>query len=82
MLEFIVMLGAAALVFGLFILAFLLKKTPKDEPVQIHTCARCRCDRKKSVTEPGFVLKEKRGEKNEEARRCGTALNEKRNLSA
>lgn len=61
MLEFIVMLGAAVLVFSLFILAFLLKKKPKDEPVQIHTCARCSCDRKKSVSEPGFVPKEKRG---------------------
>ena len=82
MLEFIFMLGAAVLVLGLFILVFFLKGKSKDEPVQIHTCARCSCDRKKSALEPGLVLKEERGEKNEEAPDCGTALNKKRNLSA
>ena len=81
MLEFMLMLGSAVLVFGLFILAFLLKKKPKNEPVQFHTCARCSCDRKNSILEPDLVLREERGGNEEEAPNCGTALNKERNLT-
>ena len=76
------MLGAAVLVFGLFILAFFVKQKPKDEPVQIHTCVRCSCDRNKRVLESDIVYVEESGGDKEEALDCGKALNREDNLSA
>jgi len=37
--------AATAAVFALFILAFLIRTRNRDEPVHIHRCANCDCDR-------------------------------------
>lgn len=45
MIEILIASGIAAVVFALFILAFLIRKRPPDEPVHVHRCANCDCER-------------------------------------
>lgn len=41
--ETILVLAVAAMVFGLFFLVFMLKGTSKDRPARFHTCGKCNC---------------------------------------
>ncbi len=43
MVEWLIVLVISVAVFVLFFLAFLLKRRPKGEPVELKTCARCSC---------------------------------------
>ena len=52
MLEFMLMMAAAALVFAFFLLMYFLKEKSKEGPGQIHTCGQCSCDRKDDPRNP------------------------------
>ncbi|MCU0560150.1 MAG: hypothetical protein MUD16_08140 [Desulfobacterales bacterium] len=45
MVEVLVVLAVTIAGFLLFFLAFLIKRRPKGEPVELKTCARCTCNR-------------------------------------
>ncbi len=43
--EVLIVLAITVAGFILFFLAFLLKRRPKGEPVELKTCARCTCNK-------------------------------------
>jgi len=45
MSQILIAAAATAAVFAVFILAFLIRSRASDEPVHIHRCADCDCDR-------------------------------------
>jgi len=45
-MQMVLMLGAAFLVFLIFFLAFSIKRRENDEPVRIHNCHNCNCNKK------------------------------------
>ena len=55
MLEFMLMLAAAALVFAFFLLMYFLKEKSKEGPGRVHTCGQCNCDRKDDPRKSGIT---------------------------
>ena len=53
MLEFVVMLVGATVVFGFLLAVFFMREKSKEAPGHFHTCARCSCDRKNDSQESG-----------------------------
>ena len=45
MVEVLIVLAVTAAGFLLFFLAFLIKRRPRGEPVELKTCARCTCNK-------------------------------------
>ena len=46
MLEFVLMLVGATVVFGFLLAVFFMREKSKETPGHFHTCGQCNCDRK------------------------------------
>ena len=53
MLEFVLMLVGATVVFGFLLAVFFMRERSKEAPGHLHSCAQCSCDRENDSQRSG-----------------------------